>query len=160
MRAEPILRIAAPSVLLAGVVSLCWAGLAPLAQESEPDRLIVVQPLDQPASPYGHDSLARVVVRRDLFRPDRRPAARAYDAVQPAVAAVPATPKPVLTLVGLIAGVDGSAVIEGLPGVDGSRVMRGGDVVAGLRLVRIERDVAVITGMDTTWVLSVRKPWQ
>jgi hypothetical protein len=160
MRAESILKIAAPSALLASVLSLGWAGMAPLERESEPGRPIVVQPLDQPASPYRHDSLARVVVRGDLFRADRTPAARAYDAVQPALAAIPATPKPVLTLVGLIAGVDGSAVIDGLPGVDGSRVMRAGDVVAGLRLVRIEKDVAVITGMDTTWVLSVRKPWQ
>jgi hypothetical protein len=49
--------------------------------------------------------------------------------------------------------------VEGLPGAVGPRVLHLGDVVAGLRLTRISRQGVAITGMDTTWTLTVRNPW-
>jgi hypothetical protein len=72
----------------------------------------------------------------------------------------PAPPKPVLSLVGLVSGIEPAAVVEGLPGVEGSRVVRVGDVFAGLRIKQIDSDRVVIVGMDTTWVLRVREPWK
>jgi hypothetical protein len=69
-------------------------------------------------------------------------------------------PKPALALLGLIAGAEPTAVIEGLPGVEGSRVVRVGDVVSGVRVVRIGVDHVRLVGMDTVWVLKVREPWR
>jgi hypothetical protein len=69
-------------------------------------------------------------------------------------------PKPALALLGLVAGAEATAVIEGLPGVEGGRVVRVGDVVSGVRVVRIAADHVRLAGMDTTWVLKVREPWK
>ena len=57
-------------------------------------------------------------------------------------------------------GASPSAIVEGFPGVEGSRVVRAGDVVGGLQVKNISNGRIVITGMDTTWVLKVREPWQ
>jgi len=99
------------------------------------------------------------VVTRDPFRPSRRPASVAYDPVTLAQALAPQPPKPVLLLDGIAWTAGGAqAVLEGLPGVEGQRVVRVGDVIAGLRVRRIMMDAVVVTGMDTTWTLTVRKP--
>jgi len=99
-------------------------------------------------------------VSRDVFRSARRPSPIVYD---PQRAAAPVEinqpPKPALALVGIVAGPEPTAVIEGFPGIEGGRVVRAGDVVSGLRVKRIDGDRVVIVGMDTTWVLKVREPW-
>lgn len=111
---------------------------------------------------YRGDSVARLVVARDLFRIERRPASTPYTAV-PGVsgvtgAAVPSIPKPPLRLVGLVMGRLPTAVIEGLPGTDTPRAVRVGDLVAGLTVRAIRDSTVVIAGMDTVWVLTVRPP--
>jgi hypothetical protein len=63
-------------------------------------------------------------------------------------------------LVGVMEGLDPSAVIEGLPGVDGARVVRVGDVIGPLAVNKVGAGRVVITGLDTTWVLEVREPWK
>jgi hypothetical protein len=73
---------------------------------------------------------------------------------------VEAPPKPTLVLVGIVAGLDPTAVIEGFPGIEGSRVVRVGDVVAALRVRSIGPIGVRITGMDTVWTLTVREPWR
>ena len=100
------------------------------------------------------------IVSRDPFRIGRRPLLPAYDPLRLAEQLAPSPPKPTLILVGVVNGLEPSAVIEGLPGVEGSRVMRVGDVVAGLKVEKITNGRVVITGMDTTWVLEVREPWK
>lgn len=126
-----------------------------------------------PRSP-AHDSIAHVarsgsriaaesvaaIVSRDPFRIGRRPTLPAYDPQRLAEQLTPPPPKPTLILVGVMNGIEPSAVIEGLPGVEGSRVVRVGDVVAGLKLKEIANGRVVIAGMDTTWVLGVREPWK
>jgi len=98
-------------------------------------------------------------VARDLFRATRRAPEVVYDPTRLAqLAAAPTVPKPVLTLVGLVAGADPTAVVIGLPGVEGPRVMRVGDQVARITLKAIARQEARLEGMDTTWVLRVREP--
>ena len=86
----------------------------------------------------------------------------AYDPVRLAEPAAPATPKPALTLVGIVwdGGRDPSALIEGLPSTDGPRAVGRGDVIGGLRVRAIKTDQVVIIGLDTTWVLGVREPWK
>lgn len=96
----------------------------------------------------------------DLFRMGRRPALPAYDPLRLAEQLAPPPPRPALVLVGVVDGLEPSAVIEGFPGVEGSRVVRVGDVIAGLEIKRVNKSRVVITGMDTTWVLEVREPWK
>jgi hypothetical protein len=108
------------------------------------------------------ESLVAALVGRDPFRVARRPAAVLYDAVRLAQPALPPTPKPLLVLVGIVwdNGRDPTALVEGLPGTDGPRPVRDGETVRGLRVRTIKPDRVVITGLDTTWTLTVREPWR
>jgi hypothetical protein len=103
-----------------------------------------------------------VLVARDPFRVTRRPSNIVYDPVSPAQPATPPPPKPVLALVGIVwdSGRDPTALIEGLPGVEGPRPVRHGETIAGLRVRAIKPDRVLITGLDTTWTLTVREPWR
>jgi hypothetical protein len=159
MRRQGTWGVGAWVLLGAGAVILS-VGM-PLAKASVrgPDR-----PLPPPTAPYRSyavDSLAHLTVAGDLFRSARRPASLAYD---PQRAAAPIdvvqAPKPILALVGLVAGGEATAVIEGFPGVEGVRVVREGDLVSGVRVVRIASDHVRLVGMDTVWVLRVREPWR
>lgn len=100
------------------------------------------------------------ITARDPFRVGRRPALPAYDPLRLAEQLTPPPPRPALLLVGIVDGVNPSAVIEGFPGIEGARVVRVGDVVAGLTIKKVRRGQVLITGMDTTWVLEVREPWK
>jgi hypothetical protein len=146
--------------VLLGVVALAAATFAPVVESAQPDLLRRPPPPSAALRTYPADSLARLTVSRDVFRSTRRPSSIAYDP-QRAVAPVEnnQVPKPVLALVGIVVGSEPTAVIEGIPGVEGSRVVRAGDVVSGLRVARIAADRVVIVGMDTTWTLKVREPW-
>ncbi len=108
------------------------------------------------------DSLVRQVIARTPFRASRSPAARPYDLDRGTVEVVeaPPVPRPRLTLAGIVWEPEPLAIIEGLPGAEGGKVLRRGEVVGGLKLKRIERNRVVITGLDTTWNLSVKEPWQ
>jgi hypothetical protein len=100
------------------------------------------------------------IASRDPFRIGRRPLLPAYDPLRLAEQLAPPPPRPALLLVGVIDGVNPSAVIEGFPGVEGSRIVRMGDVVAGLTIKKVGTGGVVISGMDTSWVLEVREPWK
>lgn len=106
------------------------------------------------------DSLDEKVIARDPFRPSRRPAEVSFDPnpITPPPAEPP-PPKPALVVSGIMWGREPSAVLEGLPGVEGARLVRSGEVLAGFRIRRITPNEVTVTGMDTTWVLKVRKPW-
>ena len=131
-------------------------------------RVAILQRVGNPeqiaqASPNPHpDSLAAVLVARDPFRVMRRPSNVVYDPVRLAQPATPPPPKPVLALVGIVwdNGRDPTALVEGLPGVDGPRPVRHGETIAGLRVKAIKPDRVLITGLDTTWTLTVREPWK
>jgi len=144
-----------------GVLAVTWAAFVPLTGRAVPLSAPLRPSPSLSVPPYPADSVAEVVVARDLFRAARRPAAVAYD---PAIAAAPPpafdAPKPALVLVGLVHGADPSAVIEGFPGIEGARVVRSGDRVGDLRVVGITADRVRIVGMDTVWVLKVREPWK
>ena len=113
-------------------------------------------------SPLEPDSLVHLIVARDPFRVTRRPSNVVYDPVRLAQPATPPPPKPALVLVGIVwdSGRDPTALVEGLPGVDGPRPVRSGEMIAGLRVKAIKPDRVVITGLDTTWTLTVREPWR
>ena len=154
-------RLMAWSVALSGAAAVFWAAVAPAAIVPAIGGLRLSAPPHASARPYPADSLARVAVSRDVFRSTRRAAPVAYDP-QRAVAPVEASqaPKPVLALLGLVVGVEATAVIEGFPGIEEARVVRVGDVVSGIRVQGIARNQVRLVGMDTVWVLQVREPWQ
>jgi len=104
-------------------------------------------------------SLVRLMTQRTPFRASRKPAAVAFDPNPPAPQAPSNTPKPLLSLSGIVWGADPTAVIQGVPGIEGSKVVRSGDVVGGIRVSRIDRERVWLTGLDTAWTLAVRVPW-
>ena len=106
------------------------------------------------------DSVSANLVARDPFRADRSPAMVPFNPLPAEQAYVePPPPKPAISVSGIVWGAEPSAVIEGLPGIEGGQLMRVGDAVAGITLKRITESRVTLTGMDTTWTLSVRKPW-
>lgn len=142
-----------------GVIALTWAVITPTASSSQNARVVFAVP-QTAAHSYPAESLGRVVAARDLFRATRRPALTTYDPIRAAQPLVEPLPKPTLVLVGIVAGPDPTAVIDGFPGTEGSRVVRVGDVVAALRVRSIGPTSVRITGMDTVWTLTVREPWR
>src|ERR1041385_7938206 len=70
--------------------------------------------------------------------------------------AAPPSPRPQLLLQGIIWGDEPAIVLDGLPGGTPQHLLYRGDSVAGLRVVRITTSTAVVKGLDTTWVLSLR----
>src|SRR5947207_14149803 len=154
-----VARSAAWMTALTGLGAVVWGIVTPIGV-ALPAPVAHQPPQSHNSVRYAADSLLAVAVRRDLFRPERRPSSVAYAPARLVVAEAPPAPKPALALVGMVGGAGGSAVIEGLPGVDGWRVVYPGDVVAGLRIRSISRDSVVIVGMDTVWVLRIREPWK
>lgn len=135
---------------------------APLVRVTLPRRVAAATQIAARLVEAHPDSLAAAVVARDPFRAARRPSNVVYDPVRLAQPAIPPAPKPALTLVGIVwdSGHDPTALVEGLPGADGPRPVRSGETIAGLRVKTIKPDRVVITGLDTTWTLTVREPWR
>lgn len=153
--------VGAWSLAVSGVLAVAWATFAPLSGRAAPFSVPPRPSQSAPVRLYAADSLADVVVARDVFRAGRRPAGVAYNpSVAEAAPPAFALPKPALLLVGVVHGADPTAVIEGFPGVEGARVVRVGDRVGELRVAGIGRDRVRIVGMDTVWVLTVREPWR
>lgn len=106
------------------------------------------------------DSLLRGVVELAPFRLVRQVATAAYQIGRPdAQVDAPQVQRPALSLSGIITGRRPAALLDGVPGHDGSMLLQIGDTAAGLRLRRIERDRVIVTGMDTTWTLTLRQAW-
>src|SRR3990172_7392451 len=151
-------RLAAWTFPVLGVVALLGAGVLPVVspvRTAEPVSL--PSPGDGPRTPGRLDSVASTVTEHDLFRRSRRPAPAGTQATSVAMTPPP-PPKPALQLVGLVAGAKPTAVIAGFPGTTGPRVVRVGGVISGLRVRRIGTEGVEVAGMDTTWLLTVRKP--
>lgn len=162
----PALQVLLGGAALGGLV----AGMT-LLRPSLPDKLPPVRTPAQSARDRVEagrpplDSLTRVAAPRAPFRASRTPPSVAYDPDRsqvPGVQGLPSAPRPVLVVTGIVwgRGSRGSAVLEGLPGAPGPRVVRAGEEVGGLKVRRIQRDLVVVTGLDTTWTLTVRAPWK
>ncbi len=158
MSPTPWLRVGL--VLLGGsAIPAAIAWNRPPAVEAEEMGATAPVPADTlPPPPF--DSLGQVVIQRNPFRLGRVPADIPFTPIPPeAVYVEPPPPKPQLVLSGIVWGEEPSALVEGLPGVEGVRLMRVGDSIGTIRLRRVTRTEATLAGMDTTWVLQVRKPW-
>jgi len=134
----------------------------PLVGVAVPPQAGIASTTTTARPPAPSDSLVATLVGRDPFRVTRRPSNVLYDPLRLAQPAAPPVPKPVLALVGIVwdSGRDPTALVEGLPGADGPRPVRSGEMIAGLRVKTIKPDRVVITGLDTTWMLTVREPWR
>ena len=155
------MRMVLMVLALAGVIAGGTAATRDLgaAVGSEAIEGVPVQPAMAEA-PAG-DSLAQLIVARDAFRPSRAPAPVPFQPEQPEGAMrEPPPPRPNLRLTGIVWGAEPAAILEGVPGSDGPRVMRRGETAGGLNVRRIEQSRVTVTGMDTTWTLSVRDIWQ
>jgi hypothetical protein len=112
-------------------------------------------------SPKVLAAAAELLVARDPFRLERRPAAVPYSpAMENAPPPPPRPPRPTLVVTGIIGGPPWEALLEGIPGRQGSVLVRRGDTLAGLHVRAVGRDSVRIVGMDTTWMLTVRRGWQ
>jgi hypothetical protein len=145
--------------LLAGVVAVAVAIARPIRNVTAAG-LPSAPPVVVARRPAPVDSFSRVIARRNLFQPTRRPASVPYRLETPVPVVPPGPPKPVLRLNGIIGGPAPSAIIEGIPGSDGPVVVRSGEVIGPLTVGKIESSSVRIGGMDTTWVLRVTAPWQ
>jgi hypothetical protein len=103
------------------------------------------------------DSAARVVAASDPFRLDRRPSSVPYRSDLEGVVPPPKPPKPTLALEGLVGN---AALLDGAPGHGATAIVHVGDTLGGLRVRRIGHDTVVISGVDTTWHLTLRHVWQ
>ena len=103
------------------------------------------------------DSVAQALVARDLFRLGRRPAPTRYDPGRDQGPGLAQQVRPQLVLRGVMMTDTARALLEGFPGVDGSRLLRTGDSLAGFRVISISRTQVRVAGLDTTWVLPLRR---
>ena len=110
------------------------------------------------------DSIARAaayIVANNPFRLSRQPATVAYSPALEGLAPPPAArpPRPALVLRGIVGGPPWSAILDGIPGRDGSVMARRGDSLGTLIVRAVGRDTVIINGADTTWRLTVKRPW-
>jgi hypothetical protein len=155
------------NALLATVASIGLAlgarlAVWPLVPVDAPRRADAAVGPESMATSVKPDSLVAQLVVRDPFRFTRRPSPVRYDPVRLAQPATPPSPKPPLVLLGIVwdRRSDATALVEGIPGAEGPRLVRLGETVGGLRVKAIKPDRLVITGLDTTWTLTVREPWR
>jgi hypothetical protein len=153
-RAEGMLTVG--TGVLVALAGVGWYGSAPRAGSSA--RTSPASAVDVGyAAPESIDAASRAVIETDPFRFARRPAAIAYRPDLEGLAPPPRPPKPVLGLSGVVGN---AALIDGIPGHAATSIVRVGDTLGGLRIRRIGRDTVVVSGADTTWRLTVRRPWQ
>ena len=151
------------SAIVAGGFALVAGSRAAVSARGAPGAIAA-----EPRAPrtFAAESLttaARVVVSRDPFRLDRRPASVAYSAEldgAPMAPPPPAVPRPALAVGGIVGGPrTWAALLTGLPGREGSVLVRTGDRFGDLAVKSVGRDTVVVRGADTTWRLAVRRGW-
>jgi hypothetical protein len=152
------LTAAALSLIVATLAGFGAWRLSPLPGAVAPAgfELDVASPASEETA--ASDSLIRLAVSRDPFRPDRRPPAQRYqmpgERTTAARISLPqAMARARLTGTVILGPRAGLAAIE-VPG-RGPRVLAVGDEFEGYRLTRVERGAATLVGPDTTIVLTL-----
>jgi hypothetical protein len=101
----------------------------------------------------AQDALDSVVIQRNAFRSDRRPAPVRFE---PGGQTPPSMePRPPLSVAGVVLGRTRAALLRGLPGVDGVRVLAEGEAAAGVRVLRVADRTVVVTWRSDTLSLRV-----
>jgi hypothetical protein len=107
------------------------------------------------------DSDRHLIVARDVFRLSRAPSDLRYgESAAPTTLAPaqysPRTTRPSLVL-RAVAGPPWQAIIDGLPGQSMQTVARAGATFDRLTIRTVTRDTVVVSGPDTTWVLTLSR---
>jgi hypothetical protein len=119
-----------------------------------------------PAMPATFDtaatySAATVLQSHDPFRFQHRPSQNRLDPWkqdQQAATGGPSPPaRPVLAMTGLVGGPPWTVLIEGIPGYESGLLMALGQKTGGIALRALRGDTAILSGLDTTWVLTPRR---
>jgi hypothetical protein len=154
LAAAVVLALGAPIILgvwaLRGAPAVVWGATPPLAA------------LDSRSTVGGADSILASLGNRAPFRATRRPSDVSYDPLRadPQFAVLHQRPPvPVIALSGIVFGQRSAALIEGIPGRERVIPLGVGDSAGGVRVLRIHSDRVVLIGFDTTWTLTVRRPW-
>ena len=148
-----------------GLALLGATGLSSLRAEEAhamagvPSRVDVSPPAERPRG----DSLVAAAVRiaaTDPFRLGRRPSPVPFRVeLEGAPPMAPSPPKPLLSLRGVLGGPPWEALVEGFPGREGSVLVRRGDHIGALVVRRVTADTVAISGLDTTWTLTLKRVW-
>ena len=113
--------------------------------------------------PMHRDSLgdnAARIVEHDPFRVERRPPDVAFGTQAGGASATTATPaRPQLTVSGIVGGPPWAALLTGVPGHEGTVLVHAGDTLSGFTVRTVHAASLTISGMDTTWHLTVNDPW-
>jgi hypothetical protein len=156
-------RAAAWVFLISGVTAAVFAVRLPPILPPEIPEVVPSVPVGVDYSKPHVDSLVTLVRERNLFRQRRQPSPPAlhgddvlFSDASSATGAASDT-RPSIQLQGIVAGSAPSAVILGLPGVEGARVVRPGDVIGSLTIQHIWDDSVRVAGLDTLWILPLRR---
>lgn len=159
-----LIRASLVFLALGGTWLTALMATRPLVRGELPAPRSLVEPASNRRAEVRVDQgLVQRAIERPLFRADRHAPAASYDPERPVVSETPTEPplpKPLLVVSGIVWGDKPAAVVEGLPGIEGPVVLRLGESVAGVGVVAIQAGRVVIRGLDTTWRLTVREPWQ
>jgi hypothetical protein len=147
---------------LAALAAIGWRRGVPEAPVSRHVLLTAPRALRH-IDPDSLSAAASAVAAGDPFRLDRHPATVAYrpelDGTPPP-SPPPKPPHPVLALAGIVGGPPWEALLSGVPGRDGTVLVRKGDTLGDLKVRAVGRDTVVVQGADTTWKLTLVRPWQ
>jgi hypothetical protein len=152
----------AAAFLIALVAWVRWRQAVPAAE---------AVPYALPAAPAPAGNVAAAllaeaggeVVRTNPFRLDRTPAPIGFQS-EPGPAfheeyRPPPPPRPPLRVTGIV-GPPWRALLTGVPDRQGSVLVAAGDQVGDLRVRSVTRETVVVQAPDTTWRLSIQRPWQ
>lgn len=153
------IELAIWGAVIASLGAAALGARVPVSLAPEPAPIAI-----HPAVGAGHrdiDAAASALVATDPFRLARYPSPIPFRPDGDGAMALPPPrpPRPVLSVSGILGGPHWSAVLEGIPGRETGAVVQAGDTLGGLKVRKVERDTVVITGMDTTWRLIVRRAW-
>lgn len=128
--------------------------------ESNPLLHAIPQPLG--TSDEVLTAARSAVVSSDPFRITRRPPAVAFrpGAMESEMEVeAPRLPYPTLALAGILGGPPWQAVVRGFPGRSGNIVVKEGESVDEVLFKKVTKDSVVVESADTSWVLTMRLPW-
>lgn len=163
-RLEALLWMLALAVLLLGWQR--WRRAEPAAA-APPNALAATPPEPRRIPAARLEEAARSVNGGNPFRLDRVPAPIGF--AQPSADPMmmgapppyepPPPPRPQLAVSGIV-GPPWRAVLEGVPGQESGVLVKRGDVFGELRIREVTQTTVTVSAPDTTWRLSVRRPWQ
>lgn len=157
---EPVVWAIGAGAILASI----WAwSQPPSAIYTQANFVPALSGEQSPINTKSVRSAAMELQNRNPFRMERSPTSIRFGSMQVAPAAdvveVHAN-RPNLALAGIIGGPPWIALVEGIPGQEVGVALMQGEEVNGFRLVRLRGDTAVLSGLDTTWVLLPKQVWQ